>query len=236
VEDIANEDAACLEESQHCSELMFTPKAWRPLASRKGSRYVIDLVGMGSFHGLPAHRLTLLAVLQLAVKDRATELRFEPWRFVKDECGEDDEGVGHRLFYEVDGTLLELERAPCGLMSYCSREIETIARLGRLRSRVAHTLRRIASKIDGRETGPRWGSFALSVDDGNIDVEVLAYSSELGERYFLGFSPISTAISHKVCAAMRRLHGISDDRPCSKLFGSGDAPAESRQSARGHSG
>src|SRR5271156_6522340 len=83
-------------------KLMKTPRAWPPLARREEGGYVIDLLTT-QCRGLPAHRLVLLLVLQLAVKDRATELRFEQSRFFNGEKGPGAAEVGFSLSYRVDG-------------------------------------------------------------------------------------------------------------------------------------
>jgi hypothetical protein len=107
-------------------------------------------------------------------------------------------------------------------VSYLSGEIETLAQLSSHSRRFANLLRRIASKIDGQEPEPRRGGFAVKVGGFQADVEVLAYSSALGQRYFLKFAPIPEAAAETACAEMRRLYHIDDDRPCSSLFGNGN--------------
>lgn len=66
------------------------------------------------------HRRLILLLLLLAIKDRASELRFEP-------CLSEDGGRMLRLYYEVDGELLELVPPPAGFLDYMLSEIKTVA-------------------------------------------------------------------------------------------------------------
>ena len=78
---------------------------------REKDVYVIDLLTT-QCRGLPAHRMMLLLFLQLAVKDRATELRFEQSRFFNGEKEPGAAEVGFSLSYRVDGQLYDLVPPP----------------------------------------------------------------------------------------------------------------------------
>jgi hypothetical protein len=201
-------------------ELMSHPKQWARLAYLEGGCNVIDLVDVGPCRDLPAHRLMLLWVFQLGVKDRASEVRFEPWRFTKDETREWEDEIGLRLFEEVEGQLHELVPPPRCFLVYCSREIESIAGMQSLRVRTAHLLRKIAGKLDRLESGPRRGSFRLRVGDATLDVQVLAYSSEVGERYFLKLPTVPRSVSDRVYAETR-LRALFSDRATSECAEAG---------------
>ena len=180
-------------------DLMSRPRAWMPLGRREKGGHVIDLVG-APYHRLPAHRLMLLLVLQLAVRDRATEVRLEPDHFPN--LGD---AIGFRFSYAVDGGLYELVPPLPDLMPHIAREIESLAGLDDVRHRTARLLRRLASKLDGQEPGPQRGGFALRVGDSTVHVEVLTYPAELDQRYSLKLSPISAAASERAQAGMRRI-------------------------------
>ncbi len=61
---------------------------------------------------MPAYQKLLVMVFLLVLRDRATALRFEPWRFDESECEEGDERVGFRMIYKVDGEEHELVPPP----------------------------------------------------------------------------------------------------------------------------
>jgi hypothetical protein len=195
--------------TDYALERVLSCKAQTPLARGEKSGFVIDLVGRWSFGDLPAHRMTILLFLLLAVKDRATEIRFEPSRFP--ESG--DDGVGFRVSYEVDGLFYDLMPPPFHLKPALCREIETLARFDSLRLRAAHLLRRLASKLDGGDPAPRRGHFTLGVEDTKLDVDVLAYASDRGERYVLKLGPISAALSETVQAEMKRIMEVRRVKP-----------------------
>jgi hypothetical protein len=93
-------------------DLMQTRRKWPSLSRRAAGCNVVDLVGVDPPKDLPGHHVILRRLLLFAVKDRATEVRFEPWRFVGDECVGVESELGIRLFYEVAGELVELVPPP----------------------------------------------------------------------------------------------------------------------------
>lgn len=196
----SDEDYQLSEGDLRAIKLMETPRAWPPLATREQSGYVIDLVS-APYRELPAHRRLLLLLLQLSVKDRATELRIEPWLSAEGECDPGAEDRGIRLYYEAKGELLELVPPPPDFLPYLARELEVLSGLASLRLRAAHGLRR----LDGQAPGPRRGRFTLRVGDSETEVEVYAHSGDFGERYYLKFGPIAEDASEKAQAAMRRI-------------------------------
>jgi len=186
--------------------MMETP--WAPLARRAKGDNVVDLIETPT-NRLPMHRMVLLLVLQLSVKDRATELRYKPCPFsvggdgvtYHEEGG--GESIGIRMSYEVDGHSYDLVPPPRDFLPYLTREIEALSGLDRLRLRAAHLLRQFAGGLDGQAPGPRRGRFALRIQDDTLNVEVLADPGEWGDRYFLRFGPITAGQSEKASAAMR---------------------------------
>jgi hypothetical protein len=188
-------------------ELMARPRHWPPLARRAGTLWAIDLVRIDSFRDTPPHRRVLLLLLLLALKDRATELHFEPWR--SEEAGSVE--IGLKIFYEVDGRLYELVPPPAFLASPLFRDLKDVAGLNSPRRRAADLLRRLAGWIDGQAPPPRLGRFGLNHSSGNSDVEVIVYDSELGERYFLKLPSTPETVSEAAGEEMRRLFATLRD-------------------------
>jgi len=169
-------------------ELSKKPSRWPPLYRAVEGVNVIDLSVVPFPSIVPAHRRVLIMVLQLAVKDRASEIRFEPYR-----SDEGDLGVG--LLYQVDGQLLELVPPPYWVAAPMMSDIEDAAGFCTLRRRVADLFRRLARRIDGQS--PNWesGRFRLRVGENHLDAQLWAYPSELGKRLFIHLPPISPEVS-----------------------------------------
>jgi hypothetical protein len=198
--------------------LMSAPRrTWPPIFQRVGKDNVMDLVDVAAFPDLPAHRKVLLLVFLVVVRDRASALRFVPWRFEEGECNEGDERVGFRLVYEVDGQEHELVPPPRWLSRFVAREIESLADLSRPLRRVADVLRRIASWLDGQDVPPRRGRFRVKLGGTEIGVDVWAYPSDLGAQYDLLFMSRSDVASAAATRELKRLCGVKDDRLCPDL-------------------
>jgi hypothetical protein len=178
---------------------------------------IVELIDIDSFPDTPPHRKVLLLVLLLALKDHATEFHFEPWRSEEPDDGE----MGLRMFYKVDGQLLELVPPPACLASPLFRDLEDVSGLNTPRRRIADLLRRLASMIDGEPRPPRRGQFRLGHASGNSDVEVMAHDSELGERYFLKLSPTPERTWEAETNELKRLFRIMSERRSRKAQSSG---------------
>lgn len=165
---------------------------------------VIDAARVQSLGELPLTRKLLLLVLLLAVKDRATELRFEFCRY-EGEDGDQGQGQLLRMFYEIDGQLHELVPAPALLAPFLFREVEIIAGLDTLRGRFANLLRRLASRLDGQIPPPRQRGFRLHITPYDTDIEVLFYPSDRGDRLFFRFPVMPDALAERAGAEIRRL-------------------------------
>jgi len=181
-------------------ELMDKPRNWPSVARYVGGLWVVYLIDIDDFPEIRPHRRMILLALLVAVKDRAQEVHFEPWRFEADAAE-----VGVRMLYQVDGQLAEMVPAPACLAAPLFRDLKDIAGLNAPRRRVADLLRRLADWIDGRTRTPRRGRFRLNLSGENADVEVLVYESKLGERYFLNLPPIAEAVSAAAEREMARL-------------------------------
>ncbi len=198
-------------------ELMAGRRMWPRLARRVGGVSVIDLVDIDSIPETPSHRKVLLLVLLLALKDRATEVHFEPWR------SEDAEGdaSGLRMSYGVAGQLHELVPPPACCAGPLYRDLKDVAGLNVPRRRFADLLRRLAGWIDGQPRPPRRGEFRLNLGDGHADVEVMVYDSEPGERYFMRLTATSEVASEAAAREMRRVFMILAARRREKSAPSG---------------
>ena len=163
---------------------------------------VIDPMKVQSLGDLSATRKIVLLTLLLAVKDRASELRFEPWRYGGEDGNEGEEQASLRMFYEIDGKLHELVPPPSLLAPFIFREMETIAALGTLRCRFANLLRRLASWVDGQILPPRLG---FRLNSTPTDIEVLFYPSAWGDRFFLRLPVMPDDLAERAGAELRRL-------------------------------
>jgi hypothetical protein len=192
--------------TEHEFELLARRRKWPRLARRVGGVNIVELNAIDSirYRETPPHRKVFLLVLLLALKDRATEVHFEPWRSEEADGGE----TGLRMFYKVDGQLLELVPPPACLAGPLFRDLKDLSGLNAPRYLIGDLLRRLAGWIDGQPRPPLRGQFRLSLSHGHADTEVMVYDSELGERYFLKLSPTPEAATD----AMRRLSGIQFER------------------------
>ena len=200
-------------------DLMSSPWKWSAITERVDNTNIIDLEKLAFLANLHAHRRILLMLISFSLRDRASELRFELWRYTKQQSEEANhsEGLGLRLFYEVDGEVRELVPPPNDFRLPIARDIEAAVDLNRTRRRIADGLRALACRIDGQERPPREGQFQLRLGELRIDVVVLAYASALGERYFLHFQSTSDQVSESAGRLARRFfksaeYGLCPDR------------------------
>ena len=189
--------------------LMSTPRKWTPIFHREGAINVMHLVDVASFPNLPWHRKSLLTIFLLVVRDRGTEIRFEPRRFEKEECLNQADPLGFRMIYVVAGHDYELVPPPQCLSRPIAHEIEAVADLNGMRHRVADGLRRLANRIDRQERMPRQGRFRIRLSAIDLDVQVKVYPSELGERYVVRFASPSDFASAAATKELRRLSNVS---------------------------
>lgn len=116
-EDADFDDSLYVEWSRPCSGT---------LAMRVGGCHLIDISETGHFPTLCPHRKVLLLSLLLSLKDRATELRFEPQ--------DTDLSVpGVRMSYVVGGEVYDLVPPPFEIAIEIIQEIKELAGLPVLR-------------------------------------------------------------------------------------------------------
>ncbi len=114
---------------------------------------------------VPVNRILVLTVL-LAIRDRATEVRFDP-------SVPDDKW---KLSYKVDGSVWDL--VPVPLLFPVSRAARKLASLGQIRG-LCLKLRGMLAQA-GRPVTSRAGYLCLSVADTVVDLEVLVETSRAG--------------------------------------------------------
>jgi type IV pilus assembly protein PilB len=175
-----------------------------PLAKRSNGVNIIDFSDVSSLYPrlIPLRRLLLL-VLLLAIKDRASEVRFEP-------SNSEDEGRILRLFFQVDGELHELVPPPAHLTEEIPHELKTIAGYDTIRRRFANLLRNLARKLDGESIDWAQSSFRMQVGEDGVDVVTSVHSSELGDRIFLGIPDGSESFRERAQVAIREFYELRD--------------------------
>jgi hypothetical protein len=170
-----------------------------PLARRSNGVHVIDFSDAPSLYSrIGPHRRTILLVLLLAIRDRAGELRFEP-------CVSEAEGRMLRMFYEVNGELLELVSPPAGFVDYILTEVKTIAGFHTGRRRLAGLLRRLARRLDGQVDGWPQSRFQVRAGDAFMDISATVYPSEIGDRVFFDLSGCPAILQERAQRAQREI-------------------------------
>jgi hypothetical protein len=180
-------------------DLMDRPDRGAPLVKRMNGVNVINFSDvLPLYSGLPPQRKLLLLLLLLALKDKASEVRFEP-------SVTEPEGYGLRLFYEVDRQLHELAPPPQHLAQKITREIKAVAGFYSMRRRLADGIRRLANMLDAQTEHSSQSTFQMVGGDDKIDISALVYSSEMGDRVFLRFSDCPGSLSERAQHAMREI-------------------------------
>ena len=118
-------------------ELMNRADTGVALVKRMNGVSVIDFSDvLPLYSSVPPHRKVLLLLFLLALKDRASEVRFEHWATEPD-------GYRLSLYYEVDGQTHELVPPPEHLADAIIQEIKAIAGFYPMRRRFADLIRRL---------------------------------------------------------------------------------------------
>jgi hypothetical protein len=180
--------------------LLHRPRKWASLAHRIGDVNVIDPTKV-HLPGLPGHRILVLLVLLLAMKDFATELRLEPWYYEGEE-GNEGRAPELRMFYEVDGQFYELVPAPGLLAPLVARDLAIMAGFERPDDRVPGLLRRLADWIHRPDPPLIPGRIRWRHGDFEGDIEVVIYPSEWGDRLFLRLPEIPVVASDRAQARL----------------------------------
>ena len=182
-------------------DAMSRPDRGAPLVKRINGVNVIDVSDvLPLYSSVPPHRKLLLLLLLLALKDRASEVRFEPWVT-------EPEGYGLRLLYEVDGQIHELVPPPQHLAKAIIREMKAVAGFYSMRRRLAEFLRRLASMLDSQTEQSSRSTFQIVGGEDRVDISAQVYSSEIGDRVFLTLSDCAVSLSERAQHAMRETFG-----------------------------
>jgi len=153
---------------------------------------------------MPPHRKIILLTLLLAIKYKASELRFEPWESEAD-------GRSLQMFCEADGRLLEMVPPPACLTDSIVWELRTIAGFHSPRGRLIDSLRHLARKLEGRDDDrPRsrfWprSRFRMRGGDDEVEISVTIYSSQAGDRIFLRFAACPAVLAERAGMVLARI-------------------------------
>jgi hypothetical protein len=150
------------------------------------------------YDSMPPHRRVLLLVLLLALKDKASEMRFEPW-------ATESEGRALRMFYEVEGQLHELVPPPQHLADTILHEVKAVAGFYSMRRRLADWLRRLASKLDSQTQQTSQSRFRMKAGEEFVEISSTVYGSPTGDRIFLGIPSCSSSLSQKAQEALKAI-------------------------------
>jgi hypothetical protein len=168
------------------------------LATRVAGFNLIDVKDVGYFPTLSHHRKTLLLTLLLCLKDRATELRFEPQ--------DTDPGApGVRVSYVVNGEIYDLVPPPFEIAIEIIQEIKELAGLVALPGRMSEIWRAVADRIVRRSTGSTYGGFRIGAEDRVSEVTVMVRPSPRGDRILMQISAVDRAVARIAKENLRRL-------------------------------
>jgi hypothetical protein len=202
------------------AESVIEGKTPRLLRRVKGGN-VLQLVGVGSPSNSSSTEMFMVHVLLLVMRDKATRLYFEPWEFKEAEAVEGYDKVGLRMLYEIQGEQLQLEPPPPWCRPWIARQIESVARLKAISSRLAHRLRRLANWLQGRGPAPRWGRFRVAVGEVHYQVDVWSWRVALGDSYDFQFEAVTEEVSEVAGQELLRLTRIQDERRAEEQTASG---------------
>lgn len=172
------------------------------LATRVTGFNLIDVGDVGHFPTLSPHRKALLCFLLLCLKDRATELRFEP----RDTDLGAPEG---RVSYVVNGEIYELVPPPFEISIEIVQEIKELASLVTLPGRMSGIWRAVADRIVKRSTGSTYGGFRIGAEKHVSEVTVIVQPSSRGDRILMQISAIDRTVAR---IAEENLRGLFENR------------------------
>jgi hypothetical protein len=147
---------------------------------------------------LPIVATLPLLLLLVSLRDRATELRFEPWN-------DETEGRILRLFYEVDGQTDEFVHAPGFVVEAVVNQLRHLSGLKMPRRRLAGALRRLAARLDGEPAPAASGRFGIRFGADSIEVAATFYPSPLGDRVYLRFPEVGPLTAEAADRALKRV-------------------------------
>ena len=140
------------------------------LATRLDGCSLINPSEIGRYPTLSPHRKMLLLLLLLSLKDRATELRFEPHHT-------DSSEPGIRVSYVVNGEIYDLVPPPFEVSLEIIQEIKKLAGLLPSRARMSGIWRAVADGIMRRSTRPAYGGFRIGAEGRVSEVTVMVQPS-----------------------------------------------------------
>ena len=168
------------------------------LATRVGGYNLIDASEIGHYPTLSPHRKTLLLLLLLCLKDRATELRFEP--------RDTDSGEpGVRVSYAVNGEIYELMPPPLEIAIEIIQEIKTLAGFLTFPARMREIARAVVDRIASGSTSPTYGGFRIGAQDRVCEVTVMVQPSPRPDRILIKISAVDPALARVAQENLQKL-------------------------------
>jgi len=168
------------------------------LATRVGGCNLIDVGDVGHFPTLPTHRKALLCFLLLCLKDRTTELRFEPQ-------DTDLSAPGVRVSNVVNGEIYELVPPPFEIAIEIIQEIKGLAGLLALRGRMSGIWHAVADRTVRRSAGSTYEGFRIGAEDRVSEVTVMVQPSPRGDRILMQISAVDRAVARIAEGSLRGL-------------------------------
>ena len=177
------------------AEYFLHPGRRGKLARRDHGGFTVNLTYGKKFWDLPAYRSTLFLTLLLALKDRASEVRFE--RLDKEAV----EG-GFRMAYRIDGEWYELVPPPAMVGALMVRELKTLAGRHSWRARLGGFLRSLAERIDRQIQSPASGRIHVRVTSHTFVLTATVDPTSPVDRVFLRFPEVDPEVSDEAQAQL----------------------------------
>ena len=160
--------------------------------------HFLDINDMLSEHTkLPPHRKLILLVLLMTLRDKATELRFEPW------ISETD-GTSLKLSYEIDGQLHELVPPPPQLTNTIIQDVELVAGFQSPGRNFANGLRRLATWLNSPTEWTSQSQFLIKAGDDIAQVSAHLRISRVGDSLVLKLANCPASFSTAAGNALQK--------------------------------
>ena len=161
--------------------------------------HLLDINDILSEHTkLSPLRKLVFMVLLMTLKDKATELRFEPW------ISETD-GTSLKLSYEIDGQLHELEPPPPQLTNPIIQDVELVAGFQSPGRNLANGLRRLATRLNSQTEWTSQSQFLIKAGDDTAQVLAHLRISGVGDSIVLKLANCPASFSTAADNALQKI-------------------------------